>query len=112
MKYAVPVSGGRVSPHFGHCEHFALFDVDESSKKITGSDNVPSPEHQPGLLPVWLAERGVSSVIVKGMGPRAQEIFKQNGIEVVLGSLEGDPEKAVLDYVNGRLITGDNICDH
>ncbi len=23
-----------------------------------------------------------------------------------------DPEKAVLNYLNGRLATGDNICDH
>ena len=29
MRYAVPVSGGMVLPHFGHCENFALIDVDE-----------------------------------------------------------------------------------
>jgi len=29
MRYAVPVSGGVVATHFGHCEHFALVDVDE-----------------------------------------------------------------------------------
>ena len=111
-KYAVPVSSGKLSPHFGHCEHFDLFDVDEKSRKITGKDSVPSPEHQPGLLPRWLADRNVSVVIAGGMGPHAQDIFKQNGIEVVLGTLEGDPEKAVIDYLNGQLTTGDNVCDH
>ena len=34
MKYAVPVSGGVVSSHFGHCEQFALIDVDEVKKQI------------------------------------------------------------------------------
>ena len=34
MRYAVPVSGGVMSPHFGHCEHFALIDVDEQAKAI------------------------------------------------------------------------------
>ena len=34
MRYAVPVSGGIVSPHFGHCEQFALIDVDEEKKEI------------------------------------------------------------------------------
>jgi predicted Fe-Mo cluster-binding NifX family protein len=112
MKYAVPVTGGMMSPHFGHCEQFALFDVEEQKKEITNKELITSPEHQPGLLPNWLAEKGVSVVIAGGMGPRAQEIFQQNGISVVLGALETDPEKAVLSHINGVLATGDNICDH
>ena len=111
MKYAIPVTGGMMSPHFGHCEQFAFFDVDEQ-KKITRKEFVPSPDHQPGLLPVWLAEQGASVVIAGGMGPRAVEIFQQNNISVVLGAMESDPEKAVLSYLNGSLATADNICDH
>ena len=34
VKYAVPVSGGKVCPHFGHCEQFALIDIDEAKKGI------------------------------------------------------------------------------
>jgi predicted Fe-Mo cluster-binding NifX family protein len=101
-----------MSPHFGHCEQFALFDVEEQKKEIINKELITSPEHQPGLLPKWLAERGVSVVIAGGMGPRAQDIFHQNGIRVVLGAMESDPEKAVLNYLNGQLATGDNICDH
>jgi len=112
MKYAIPVSGGMVSPHFGHCEHFALFDVEEQSKEITKKEAVPSPEHQPGFLPGWLAEKGVSVVLAGGMGPRAQELFQQHNIKVVIGALESDPEKAVISYINGALATGDNVCDH
>lgn len=112
MRYAVPVSGGIVSPHFGHCEQFALIDVDEEKKEITGKKLIPSPGHQPGLLPEWLAEKGVSAVIAGGMGSRAQSLFQQNCIGVIIGAMESDPEKAVLSYLNGRLATGDNICDH
>ncbi|MFC2007020.1 NifB/NifX family molybdenum-iron cluster-binding protein [Chloroflexota bacterium] len=112
MRFAVPVSGGVISPHFGHCEQFALFDVEESKKEITNKDFVTSPEHQPGLLPNWLAEKGVSVIIAGGMGPRAQDIFHQNGISVVLGAMESDPEKAVLSHINGTLAIGDNVCDH
>jgi ATP-binding protein involved in chromosome partitioning len=112
MRYAVPVSGGLMSPHFGHCEQFALFDVDVDKKEVTKKQFVPSPEHQPGLLPAWLAEQGVSMVIAGGMGPRAQEIFYQNGIGVVLGALESDPERAVLKHLTGGLDTGDNVCTH
>ena len=112
MKYAVPVADGKMSPHFGHCEYFALFDVDEQSKQITGRNDVPSPEHQPGLLPGWLAEKGASVIIAAGMGPRAQELFQQKGVKVVIGALESDPEKAVLNNLKGQLATGENICDH
>jgi len=112
MKYAVPVSGGMVSPHFGHCEQFALIDADEQTKKILRKELVTAPEHEPGLFPKWLAGKGVSRVIAGGMGMRAQGLFQENGIQVVIGALEGDPEKAVLSYLNGLLTTGDNICDH
>jgi predicted Fe-Mo cluster-binding NifX family protein len=112
MKYAVPVSGGTMSPHFGHCEQFALFDVDEQKKEIINRESIMSPEHQPGLLPAWLAERGISVVIAGGMGPRAVELLRQHGIGVVIGAIENDPEQAVLNHLNGSLATGDNICDH
>jgi predicted Fe-Mo cluster-binding NifX family protein len=112
MRYAVPVSSGGLSAHFGHCEHFALIDVDEQRKEILRKELVPSPGHQPGLLPEWLAEQGVSVVIASGMGSRAQSLFNQNRVGVIIGALEVDPEKAVLNYLNGTLSTGGNICDH
>jgi ATP-binding protein involved in chromosome partitioning len=112
MKFAVPVTGGMLSAHFGHCEHFALFDVDEQSKKILKKELVQPPPHEPGLLPKWLAEQGVNLVIAGGMGSRALDLFRQNNIEVVMGTMENDPEKAVLSYLDGVLTTGDNICDH
>ena len=112
MKYAIPVSRGMVSPHFGHCEQFALIDVDEERREVLSKELVPSPGHQPGLLPEWLAEQGVSVVIASGMGSRAQSLFQQNRIEVVIGTMEMDAERAVLSYLDGKLDTGDNICDH
>lgn len=112
MRCAIPVSDGKVSTHFGHCEQFALIDADEERKEILHKELVPSPGHQPGLLPEWLAAQGVSVVIASGMGSRAQSLFQQNRIEVVIGTMENDPEKAVLNYLSGQLATGDNICDH
>ena len=112
MKYAVPVSGGTMSPHFGHCEQFAFFEVDDDSKEIINTEYIPSPPHQPGLLPVWLAERGAGVIIAGGMGPRAVDLFQQRGINVVLGATESDPAQAVLSHLGGTLTTGENVCDH
>ena len=112
MRIALPIAGDRLSPHFGHCERFAFFDVEDGSTTISNWTSVPSPEHQPGLLPGWLAEQGATVVIASGMGPRATELFQLRGITVVLGAAESDPEQAVLSYLNGVLATGENVCDH
>jgi predicted Fe-Mo cluster-binding NifX family protein len=112
MRYAVPITDDKVAAHFGHCSHFAFFDVDEETKMIVRKEVIPSPGHQPGVLPAWLAEEGVSVVIASGMGSRARAIFNENHIEVIIGVLNDDPEKAVTEYIKGELSTGDNICDH
>jgi hypothetical protein len=46
------------------------------------------------------------------MGSRAEALFHENRIEVVVGILGDDPEEVVLDYIQGELATGDNICGH
>ena len=112
MRYAVPVSNGSVAQHFGFCEQFALLDVDTEKDAIVRKELLPSPGHQPGLLPTWLAERGVGVIIAGGMGSRAQALFGQNDIQVALGVLDDDPEQAVLAHMRGALATGDNLCDH
>src|SRR4030042_2741700 len=112
MRFAIPVSGSVISPHFGHCEQFALIDVDEATKTIVRKRLVASPGHEPGLLPVWLAEQGASIIMAGGMGSRAQALFQENHIDVIIGVMESDPEKAVLNYLSGSLATGDNICAH
>lgn len=112
MRYAVPVSGGVLSAHFGHCEHFALIDVDEAKKEVIKKELVVPPAHQPGMLPPWLAQQGVKCVIAGGMGMNAQNIFRSNGVNVIVGAMESDPEKAVLNHLSGQLDTGNNFCDH
>ena len=112
MRFAVPVVGGMISPHFGHCEQFAFIDVDEATKTVVQKQFVPSPGHQPGMLPIWLAEQGVSAILAGGIGSRAQALFYENRINVIVGVVESDPETAVLKYLNGSLTTVDNVCDH
>ncbi len=70
------------------------------------------PPHQPGLLPRWLHERGADVLIAGGMGRRAQGLFAQAGIEVVVGAQSSDPRRIVEDYLADALETGENLCDH
>jgi ATP-binding protein involved in chromosome partitioning len=112
MRIAVPVSGGQLCQHFGHCEMFALLDVDQEAGSIVASEQVTAPDHEPGLLPRWLAERGVNVILAGGMGGRAQALFAEKGIEVVVGAPSDAPEVVVNAYLSGTLVTGQNVCDH
>ena len=33
MKIAIPLAAGRLCMHFGHCEQFALVEVDEAPRR-------------------------------------------------------------------------------
>jgi len=112
MKIAIPLAGGRLAQHFGHCESFALIDIDPASNQIQQRVDVASPPHQPGLLPAWLAERGATVIIAGGMGQRAQALFANNGITVLTGCPADTPEHIVSQYLSGALQLGENACDH
>ncbi len=112
MKYAVPVSGGKISSHFGHCRRFTFFEVNEQTKTVNSQEQVEAPEHQPGLLPVWLAKNNTEVVIACRMGERARDLLERSGINVVAGVQESDPEQAVIKHLNGNLATTDMVCDH
>ncbi len=112
MRIAIPIADGSLAQHFGHCEKFALVDVDPVTKAMTGSTEVAAPEHQPGLLPPWLKERGVHLVIAGGMGARARELFQNAAIEVLTGAPSETVATLVRQYLDGTLATGQNSCDH
>ncbi len=112
MRIAIPLADGKLAMHFGHCERFAFVDIDQAEKKILGRQDIEAPPHEPGLLPGWLAERGVNAIISGGMGQRARGLFGERGIDVVVGALADTPENLVGHYLAGTLDVGQNICDH
>ena len=113
LRFAVPTSDGLLCPHFGHCQEFTLIDVDASSKHVRSLTTIPAPEHEPGLLPAWLADKGASFVIAGGMGSSAQRLFAEQGVTVVTGaSPTSDPATIVRQFLEGALVTGENVCEH
>ncbi|NVN90783.1 MAG: ATPase [Desulfuromonadales bacterium] len=112
MKIAIPLADGKLTMHFGHCASFALIDVNLAEKTILNRSDVIPPPHEPGLLPPWLAERGVNMIIAGGMGQRAQGLFAAQDIQVFVGAPADTPEALVGYYLSGTLQTGTNACDH
>ncbi len=112
MRIAIPVFEGKLSQHFGHCDTFVVIDTDGDSGQIVNRQNLTPPRHEPGVLPKWLHGEGVNIIIAGGMGQRAQQLFAQNQIEVVVGAPAESPENLVSAYLNNTLQAGENICDH
>ncbi len=112
MKIAIPTNNGKLCQHFGHCEVFTFVEVDENLKEIIGKEEITPPEHVPGILPPWVSEKGAKLVIAGGMGARAQGLFQEHGVNVIVGAPSKTPKELVFDYLNDTLITGENACDH
>ena len=112
MKIAIPTIDGVLCQHFGHCQQFAILDVDPETKSIKESEMLTPPAHEPGVLPTWLSQMGCNVIIVGGMGGRAIAMFQQNGVSVVSGAPAQKPDELVQAYLNDELQTGDNLCNH
>lgn len=110
MRVAVPVAEQRLCLHFGHCETFRVFEVEDG--QVKGSEQLPPPPHAPGVIPEFLNKHNVDVILAGGMGQRALQFFDQFGIKVIIGAPSIEPEEAVKQYLDGSLETGANVCDH
>ena len=110
MRFEIPLADGKLTAHFGHCQEFAMIDVEE--KQIKKKEILVPPPHEPGVLPKWLHDLGTNVIIAGGMGNRALTLFEENGIQVVTGAPSLVPEELVQSYLENSLVSGNNLCDH
>ncbi len=109
-KFAIPTVDGKSCAHFGHCQSFAVVEVEGVDLGVMNF--MDPPAHQPGTYPRFLADQGVSIVIAGGMGQMAQNLFQQNNIEVHMGVGVEEPHFLVEQFLRNELQTGDNLCNH
>lgn len=107
MKIAIASEEKYVSGHFGHCEGFTMYNLE--GKKVIKKEFVPNPGHKPGYLPVFLKENNVNVIIAGGMGATAQELFKENNIEVIVG-VEGICDDVIENFINSELKSTGSVC--
>lgn len=110
-KIAIPInSEGMLDGHFGHCKYFSLIDVNEN--QIISEEIVTPPPHEPGVLPNWLAQKGVTDILAGGMGNRAIQIFNQNNVNVFVGAPVLNTRELVTGFLDGSIDFSANYCDH
>ncbi|UCH34959.1 MAG: dinitrogenase iron-molybdenum cofactor [Armatimonadota bacterium] len=108
-KVAIATDGDEVAAHFGRCEAYTIAELADGA--ICRQQVIPNPGHEPGFLPNYLAERGVTCMIAGGMGPRAQMLFDEHGIETIVGVV-GKVEGVIVALLRGELRSGESLCEH
>jgi len=112
MLIAIPANDSILSQHFGRCQNYYFFEVDQEKGEILNEKSVIPPAHQPGVLPAWISQMGADLVMTGGMGPRAVDLFRAQGVDVLLGVPSLEVRKIVESYLDGSLRTGSSACDH
>jgi predicted DNA-binding protein (UPF0251 family)/predicted Fe-Mo cluster-binding NifX family protein len=110
MKIAAPVRGTDIDGHFGHCEGFAVFTLDER-KAIVAEEALASPAGcgcKSGIG-ATLAKMGVTHLVAGTMGEGAVRVLASHGIEVTRGA-SGSARAAVERFAAGALADSGTDC--
>ena len=111
MKIAVPTRDSRVDDHFGHCDHYTIYTIENNT--ITATETLPSPQGcgcKSGIASE-LAAMGVEVMLAGNMGEGAKNKLSSAGIRVVRGC-SGDVEVLVKTYLRGFVFDSGITCDH
>lgn len=110
MKVAVPTTeSNRVDAHFGHCEFFTVFTIENQA--IVNSEIVQSPQGcgcKSNIAEI-LHEMGVEVMLAGNMGGGAVNVLQANGITVYRGA-EGDVKQLVEQFVIGNVEDSGESC--
>ena len=103
MKIAIPTRGNVVDGHFGHCEAYTVFNIDDN-KKIISSEMLPSPQGCgcKSNIAAILKEKGVSVMLAGNMGNGALNVLNSQGIEVYRGC-SGDVRQLTESFLHGEV---------
>ena len=109
-KIAIPVNGDILHAHFGGAGAFKIYIVEDN--KVVEIQMATPPAHEPGVIPKWVAEIGVTDIILGGIGQRAVTIFEHFNINVVKGAAEESADLIIEKYLSGSLLASGENCNH
>ena len=103
MKVAVPTRGNEVDDHFGHCEMYTVFNIDENNK-IISSAILPSPQGCgcKSNIAAVLHEMGINVMLAGNMGGGALNVLNSQGIDVYRGC-SGEVRQLTEAFLEGKI---------
>lgn len=110
FRIAVPTRNGAVDDHFGHCESYSIFTVENG--RIAGEpESLPAPQGcgcKSGIASV-LQEKGVTVMLAGNMGAGALNVLSRHGIKVFRGC-SGEVRPLVEAYLAGGIADSGESC--
>lgn len=112
MKLAIPTGkNNAVFEHFGHCQLFKIVTINENNE-VAGSEIFEaSKELSKNELAIILKNKGVTMLLVGGIGEGAIDKMSAAGLEVLKGC-KGDTDQLVQDYIAGKIEDSGSSCNH
>ncbi|NWJ52401.1 MAG: dinitrogenase iron-molybdenum cofactor biosynthesis protein [Bacteroidetes bacterium] len=110
MKIAVPTRGTNVDEHFGHCEYYTIFSINEK-QAIEKTELLPSPQGcgcKSNIASV-LRQMGVETLLAGNMGEGAVNVLQHHGITVYRGC-SGDVTTVTELFLKGKVADSGESC--
>lgn len=112
MKIAIPTRDNNVDGHFGHCEYYTIFSIDEN-KKVIEKELIESPQGcgcKSNIADI-LQQKGVKILLAGNMGAGAMSKLNAFGIDVIRGCA-GDVKEVTEAYLKGEIRDSGESCEH
>ena len=109
MKVAVPTRDERVDDHFGHCDHYTIFTIEDN--KVVARETMASPQGcgcKSGIA-ADLQELGVVMMLAGNMGEGAKNKLNAHNINVIRGC-SGNVDELVNLYLEGKIVDSGLGC--
>ncbi len=110
QKIAIPLTNNQLCSHFGKVEFFKIFEIENNS--IITTSMIIAPPHEHGKLPQWIADQGITNIISGGIGQKAIALLHEHNITLIYGVEPNEPEILVQKFLENKLESGLNLCDH
>ncbi|MEG1556598.1 MAG: NifB/NifX family molybdenum-iron cluster-binding protein [Bacteroidales bacterium] len=110
MKIAIPTINQQVDDHFGHCDHYTIFEINQENQ-IINSEKLPAGQGcgcKSNIASV-LHLRGVEVMLAGNMGEGAKNVLEAAQIKVIRGC-SGDVTELVNRYLAGTLNDSGKGC--
>lgn len=111
-KIAIPTRENVVDDHFGHCEYYTVFTLDEQ-QTVVSRERLDSPQGcgcKSNIASV-MQQMGITLMLAGNMGMGAYEKLTAHGIQVVRGC-QGDVEEVLQQYLAGKITDSAESCSH
>ncbi|HJV79094.1 MAG TPA: NifB/NifX family molybdenum-iron cluster-binding protein [Paludibacter sp.] len=111
MKIAVPTKGNnQIDAHFGHCEFYKIYTVSDQNQ-IISEERMDSPQGcgcKSNIAEVFKKE-GIEIMLAGGIGDGAINKLSARGVNVIR-NCQGDVTEIVQQYLAGEVKDGGSNC--